>query len=166
MKENKKDIQTYSLIKILLTDYTSFLAVMFPIAIFGMVTFIEVFGFFPDLKRGRPPLGTEAIPFFIQLGIITLVIGFLVIVFRTLKIKSYFDNGIEVKGKVIGTWEWKVDRGRIYFTYQYKNLTYENNMFVHLHRMTKVFTKGKKVRILLNPNNPKKAIIEDIFVKT
>jgi len=166
MSKNKTSYKRYSLRKILFNDYFSFLAWMFPVVIFGMSLFIEIFGFFPDLKRGRPPLGVEAIPFFIQLGVITLIIGFIVIIFRVIAIKSYFDKGVELKGKVTGIWVWRVDRGRIYFTYHYKNLEYENSMFVHFHKMTKVFLPNKQIDVLVKPSNPLKAIIKDIFTDT
>jgi len=67
MAKTKTTSPSYSLKRILINDYISFLAWLFPVIIFGMSIFIEIFGFLPDLKRGRPPLGVESIPFFIQL---------------------------------------------------------------------------------------------------
>ncbi len=128
-----------------------------------MSLFIEIFGFFPDLKRGRPPLGTESIPFMVQFGLIALVIGFIVIIIRVLIIKSYFDKGIEVNGKVTKIWIWRRDRGRIYFTFQYKDLEWDNSVVVHFNKMTKSFLPHKPIKVLINPEDPTKAIIKDIF---
>lgn len=163
MAKTKVTNQSYSLRKILINDYISFLAWLFPIIIFGMSLFIEIFGFFPDLKRGRPPLGTESIPFMVQFGLIALVIGFIVIIIRVLIIKSYFDKGIEVNGKVTKIWIWRRDRGRIYFTFQYKDLEWDNSVVVHFNKMTKSFLPHKPIKVLINPEDPTKAIIKDIF---
>ena len=163
MVKIKINNQNYSLKRIILNDYLSFLAWIFPVVIFGMSLFIEIFGFLPDLKRGRPPLGVESIPFFIQFGIIALVIGMIVIIIRVLTIKSYFDKGVEVNGKVTKIWVWRRDRGRIYFTFQYKDLECDNNSLVHFNKMTKTFLPHRAIKVLVKPNEPLKAIIRDIY---
>jgi hypothetical protein len=163
MAKTKINNKSYSLKKIFLNDYISFLAWLFPVIIFGMSLFIEIFGFFPDLKRGRAPLGVEAIPFFIQFGLIALVIGIIVLVIRVLTIKSYFDRGVEVNGKVTKVWVWRRDRGRIYFTFQYKDLKVDTNAVVHFNKMTKTFLPHRLIKVLVKPEDPTKAIIKDIF---
>lgn len=163
MTKTKTTQKGYSLKRILINDYISFLAWLFPVVLFGISIFIQIFGFFPDLKRGRAPLGTEAIPFFIQFGLIALIIGIVIIVIRVLTIKSYFVNGVEVNGKVTKIWVWRRDRGRIYFTFSYKDLECDNNALVHFNKMTKTFLPHKPVKVLVKPDDPLKAIIKDIF---
>lgn len=158
-----KNKEGYSIKKIFYNDYISFLAWLFPVVIFGMSIFIQIFGLFPDLKRGRPPLGTEAIPFFIQFGLIALVLGIIILVIRVLTIKSYFDKGVEVNGKVTKIWVWRRDRGRIYFNFQYKDLEVDNSSIVHFNKMTKTFLPHKPIKVLVKPNDPLKAIIKDLF---
>lgn len=165
MVKTKSTKESYSLKRILINDYISFLAWLFPVILFGMSIFIEIFGFMPDLKRGRPPLGVEAIPFFIQFGLIALIVGIVVIIIRVLMIKSYFDNGIEVNGKVTKIWVWRRDRGRIYFTFQYKDLECDNNAVVHFNRMTRTFIPPKPIKVLVKPEDPLKAIIKDLYQK-
>ncbi len=162
MIKNKINKNSYSLKKILINDYISFLAWLFPVIIFVMSLFIEIFGFLPDLKRGRPPLGTEAIPFMIQFGLIALIIGIIIIIIRVIIIKRYFENGIEVNGEVTQIWRFR-DRGRIYFTFWYKDLIGDNSSIVHFNRMTKTFLPHKQIRVLMKPNDPLKAIIKDLF---
>lgn len=163
MPKTKTAKEGYSLKKILYNDYISFLAWLFPVILFGMSLFIEIFGFLPDLRRGRPPLGVEAIPFFIQFGIIALAIGIAVIIIRVLIIKNYFDKGVEVNGKVTKIWVWRRDRGRIYFTFRYKDLECDNSAIVHFNKMTKTFLPNKPIKVLVKPEDPLKVIIKDLF---
>ncbi|HLC78510.1 MAG TPA: hypothetical protein VJH92_05270 [Candidatus Nanoarchaeia archaeon] len=160
MKNKEK---SYSIKSILINDYASFASWVFPTVIFIMALFIEVFGFFPDLKRGRAPLTTEAIPFFIQFGIIVLIIGLVIISLRVVRFKKFFENGIEVEGEVTDLWKYR-DRGRIYFTFTYKDLKCDNSNSVHFNNGTKRFLPHTKVRILFKRENYFKAIIKDLFV--
>jgi hypothetical protein len=163
MAKQKITNKSYSLKRILINDYIAFIAWLFPIVIFGISIFIELFGFFPDLKKGRPLLGVETIPFFIQFGLIALFLGLIVVIIRVFVIKSFFDKGIEVNGKVTNVWVWRRDRGRIYFTFQYKNLEGDNSAVVHFNKMTKTFLPHKLIKVLVKPKDPTKAIIKDIF---
>ena len=92
-----------------------------------------------------------------------MVIGIIVIMIRVLIIKSYFDNGVEVNGKVTKIWVWRRDRGRIYFTFQYKDLECDNSAVVHFNKMTKAFLPHRPIKVLVKPNDPTRAIIKDIF---
>jgi hypothetical protein len=163
MSKTKPTNKSYSLKKILINDYISFLAWLFPVIIFGMSIFIKIFGFLPDLKRGRPPLGVEAIPFFIQFGLIALVVGIVVLAMRVSTIKNYFDKGVEVNGKVTKILVWRRDRGRIYFTFQYRDLEGDSSVVVHFNKMTRTFLPHKPIKVLVKPEDPTKAIIKDIF---
>lgn len=162
MKKDNVKKSSYSLKKVLINDYLSFLAWLFPVIIFVMSLFIEIFGFLPDLKRGRPPLGTEAIPFLVQFGLIALVIGVIVIIIRVLNIRSYFDNGAEVSGEVTKIFVFR-DRGRIHFKFRYKDFDCDNSAAVHFNKMTKKFLPHRSIKVLVKPNDPLKAIIKDIF---
>src|SRR3989344_9000931 len=149
MPKNETSYKRYSLRKILFNDYFSFLAWMFPVVIFGMALFIEIFGFFPDLKRGRPPLGTDAIPFFIQLGIIIIIVGIIVIFIRTVLIKSYFQKGKEVHGEITGFWRPKSYNGRIYFKYKFEGMEFNNSMVVYFGSIVRSYSTKDKVRVLV-----------------
>ena len=98
----------------------------------------------------------------IQFGLIALVIGIIIIIIRVIIIKRYFENGIEVNGEVTQIWRFR-DRGRIYFTFWYKDLIGDNSSIVHFNRMTKTFLPHKQIRVLMKPNDPLKAIIKDLF---
>ncbi len=160
--KGKKENSNYSLKVILLNDYISFLAGIFPLVILGITIFTQLFGFFPDLKRGRPPLGTEAIPFFIQFGLIAIVIGAIIIALRVVKIKKILEQDIEVDGKVTKVWKYR-DSWRIYFTYRYKNMEFDNSILTVYNKKTKVLMPNKKIRVIINPEDPLKATIKEVF---
>ncbi|MBI5554036.1 MAG: hypothetical protein HY917_04845 [Candidatus Diapherotrites archaeon] len=98
-----------------------------------------------------------------QIGLGALLTGAQLIGWRYLYIRSFFEKETRVPGKVTDWWTER-DRGRIYFQYTHEDTVYENNTAVHLNAKTRSFKKGRTVTVLVDPKNPLKAIIEDLYV--
>ena len=159
---DKSDRKSPKVTKIIKIDFLASISFIFPIIVFLMALFIEIFGFFPDLKHGRESLDSTAIPFFIKFGIIALVIGVAIIFWRVYRIKKLFNNGSEVHGTVdsIG---FERGRGRINYSYKYKDKFYFSWSAIMKAKETKHLKTGDKINILVNPSKPNNSIVKDFF---
>ena len=77
-------------------------------------------------------------------------------------IKSYFRNGIVVKGTITELMYWR-DRGRITFKYNMEGSEHIGNLTIHTTKATANLGKNDEVKVLVKQENHKKAIIMDIF---
>jgi hypothetical protein len=102
--------------------------------------------------------------FLFKIELIVSVVGIIVFIIRYQNIKWYFDNGKRIQGHIRGFWSYRGDRGRVYFEYQINDEIIRNSVAIHRSKKVNSFRKDDKVTILINKNNPLKAILLDIYV--
>jgi len=153
----------YSIKKIISHDYATMLSfICFVImAVFMAEIYFVGYSF---SKRGLEFVNVpveERFSYCCILGGLCLI-GLIGFVLRINIIKSYFRNGIEAKGTITELMYWR-DRGRITFRYGMEGNEYVGNLPIHTTKATANLGKNDEVKVLVKPENHKKAIIMDIF---
>jgi hypothetical protein len=152
-----------SLVRIIQSDYLALLGILVPVVSLIMYVCVAYFGYFPGL-RGRDPIqGTEGAPLFFYLFIIGLVIGLPLAIWRVRSIQQMFANSVEVNGQVTDISFFR-DRGRVEYSYSYQGQNYSGGNAIMKTGKTLQLRPGSQIMLLVNPNEPKRALIRDLYV--
>lgn len=152
-----------SILRIIQSDYLALIGILFPIIIFIMYAAVEYFGFFPGL-RGRDPIqGTSFAPILLYAGIAGVLIGFPLAYWRIRIIQQMFSKGVEVAGQITGISFFR-DRGSIAYSYTYQGQTYNGSNAIMKTGQTQKMRSGVPVMLLVNPEEPKRALIRDLYI--
>jgi hypothetical protein len=152
-----------SLVRIIQSDYLVLLGILIPVVSLIMYACVAYFGYFPGF-RGRDPIqGTEGAPLFFYLFIIGLVIGLPLAIWRIRSIQQIFANSVEVNGQVTDISFFR-DRGRVEYSYSFQGQNYSGGNAIMKTGKTLQLRPGSQVMLLVNPNEPKRALIRDLYV--
>lgn len=157
-----KDTQKPSVTRIILSDFTTALAMLIILVPWIMYIATAYFGFFPSL-RGRDPLTGSDAPFFQNLGIIATLIGIPLLVWRVRSFQALFARGVEVPGRITNVWFHR-DRGRIEYEYTYQDKKYSSGNAVMKSGRTNKFRNGDELVLIVDPENPKRALIRELYI--
>lgn len=141
-----------SLIRLIDTDYITLLALVFPLVAWGL------YAAFKLTRAASPP---DAI--YIPLAAAVTAAALAVLVWRYRAFAHVFAEGVEVRA-VIHTAAFFRDRGRLEFVYTYLGEKYLGSTAVHKNARTKVLQPGEQVTVLVDPGNPRRAFIRDLYV--
>jgi hypothetical protein len=158
----KKVSMQPSIVRIIQSDYTAGLAVIAPLVTWGMYIATEYFGFFPGLG-GHNPLTGEDAPFFLILAIITTLIFIPILIWRVRSFQTLFSRGIEVPGHITNI-RFNRDRGRVEYTYTYQGQIYQTGNGIYKTKRTKALQQGDEIVLMVDQDNPKRALIRDIYL--
>ena len=148
--------------RVIRTDYAAMLALLFPVVIWGMYVATAFFGFFPGL-RGREPLTASDAPFFLYFSVIVTLLGIPLLIWRIHVIRAIFIRGIEVPGKIMSA-HFPGSRGRLEYAYIFRGQTYRSGHAFQKTKQIRGLQPGDDVTLVVDPNNPGKALIRDICV--
>lgn len=152
-----------SIVRIIQSDFLALLGVIVPLVSLIMYVCVAYFGYFPGL-RGRDPIqGTEGAPLFLYMFIFGLVVGLPLAFWRIRSIQQMFANSVEVVGQVTNISFYK-DRGRVEYTYTYQNQNYSAGNAIMKTGKTRQLSSGSQVVLLVNPDEPKRALIRDLYI--
>ena len=152
-----------SLVRIIQSDYLALLGILVPSVSLIMYVCVAYFGYFPGL-RGRDPIqGTEGAPLFFYLFIIGFVIGLPLSIWRVRSIQKMFANSVEVTGQITDLSFFR-DRGRVEYSYIYQGQNYSGGNAIMKTGKTLQLRPGSQILLLVNPNEPKRALIRDLYV--
>lgn len=101
--------------------------------------------------------------FVLYLSVLSAVL-FLLAVYRTFILVSFYNHGELVDGVVQDVWFYK-DRGRVTYAYEINGLLYLRGNAIMKTKETRDFVKGKPIQVLVNNDNHKKAIIANLYGK-
>lgn len=82
---------------------------------------------------------------------------------RIKRVHALFASGIDVAGQITCLWIVR-DRGRLEFRYRVGEAQFECWTPVHKTARVLAFSEGQAVRVLLDPANPRHAIVRDLYV--
>src|SRR5574341_1001541 len=139
-----------SLFRVISTDYPSFLSVLFPVFFIGF----SVYFFFAK---------NDALQLFLPLAIGVTVIGIPVLVQRYRTISSVFADGMPTQGIVTGIGFFR-GRGRIEYSYTVQGEKQMSANAINKNSRTRKLRVGQKVTVLVDPKDPKRAFIRDIYL--
>lgn len=152
-----------SIVRIIQSDYLALLGVLVPVVSLIMYVCVAYFGYFPGF-RGRDPIqGTEGAPLFFYMFIIGLVIGLPLAFWRIRSIQQMFEKSVEVIGQITNISFYK-DRGRVEYSYTYQNQNYSGGNAIMKTGKTQQLRSGSQVVLLVNPDEPKHALIRDLYI--
>ena len=140
--------QRPSLFRILVLDYYTFMAYL--ITIIGWVIFYA--------NRTDP----ESNMLYIAIGVTCAAV--LVFLWRLYTFIKIFDSGVETPA-IIQRFLYARIHGRIEYTYTYQGVEYNVHDDVVKYTGVREIAIGLQVTALVNPNNPKKAVINELFAK-
>jgi hypothetical protein len=138
-----------SLFRIARTDYLASLTVLAPVVVWGMAVIF-------------PLLGQTDAAFYVSLASAVTVVALPVLLWRTSVVSNTLTNGIDVAG-VISSAGFFRGRGRISYIYSYQGEKLQSSNAVQQNKQASALTVGSSVTVVLDPNNPKRAFIRDIY---
>jgi hypothetical protein len=152
-----------SIVRIIQSDFLALLGVLVPIVALIMYVAVAYFGYFPGF-RGRDPIqGTEGAPLFLNLFIAGLVIGVPLAIWRIRSIQQMFSKSVEVVGQITNI-SFRKDRGRVEYSYTYQSQAYSGGNAIMKNGKTQNLRSGNEVVLLVNPDDPKRALIRDLYI--
>jgi hypothetical protein len=139
-----------SLLRVISTDYSSYLSVLFPI-VFGVFSLYFFFS------------GDDAVRLFLPLAIGVTVIGVPVLIRRYRTISSVFVEGEQAKGIITGIGFFR-GRGNVKYSYTVQGKKQESSNAINKNGRTRKLQVGQKVTVLIDPKDPKQAFIQEIYL--
>lgn len=151
---------TPGLSRIISTDYTALLGAILPLV--GVLLWIgnKFFGF-PSRWRGREIQQGDST--FLWIAAAMVIVGVLLLLWRIHTFQSLFIAGHRVPGRVT-TVSFFRDRGRIEYEYQYAGASHHAGNAIHKNKRTMAIQQGMPVTIVVDPANPKRTILLDLYV--
>ena len=142
--------QSPSLFRVISTDYPSYLSVLFPI-VFGSFT-----AYFFATENSSSQL-------FLFLAISATVIGIPILIQRYRTISSVFANGAETKGEITSIGFFR-GRGRVEYSYTIQGEKQTSGNAINRNSRTRNLRVGQSIKVLVDPENPKRAFIQEIYM--
>lgn len=138
-----------SLIRTIQTDYTAFLAFLFPVIFWGLYLFFT----FSSMDAAG----------FADISIAVTAAGLLILLWRYWLLRSVFHDGVEVPGVVSDIYFFR-GRGRVSYIYTYQGQKYISGNAINKTKRTRSLVQGEQVTLVIDPNNPKRAFIRDLYL--
>jgi hypothetical protein len=138
-----------SLFRIIRNDYAAFMAVILPIVLWGLFLFsVYQENINPNMTNLSIVITAAAIP---------------LLIYRIFYIFKFFNTGEETTAVILGVSFYR-SRGRADFSYTYQGAEYTSGNLLMSSGPVKQLSRGQEVVVLVNPDNPKKAVIRDLFI--
>jgi hypothetical protein len=137
--------------KIIDTDYIALLAVFTPATLWVLYLFFKIF---------RLVFRDEL--FYMWLSVGATALGVALLTWRFISIRQLFENGLEAKGKILKVFFYR-DRGRVDYEYRHQGAKYQGANNFHRTPSTRNLTKGDAVTVVVDPANPKRSMIKDVY---
>lgn len=116
-----------------------------------------IYFLFPLLKPGASIGGL-----FLLVPAISTLLLLSSLIWRIMRINKLFEAGIEVPGEIIGLSIIR-DRGRLEYAYEWRDGMLFSWIPVHKTKRVLGFSKRKKVHVLVDPTDPKKSVVRELF---
>ena len=140
--------------RIIMMDYAAFLGLLIAVAPPAMLalSYIGVLGEQSD----------SDLLFWLFLALAGVVLGLLILFLRLRSIYRLYERAIEVPGIISKVWFTK-DRGRVEYTYSFRGQEYSSGRAIMKSRRTSDLQSGRSVVVIVDPENPGKSLIRDLY---
>jgi hypothetical protein len=152
-----------SVIRMIQSDYMVLLGVLLPVVSLVLYVSVAYFGFFPGFRGHDPIQGTDGAPLFFYLFLAGLVIGLPLAYWRIRSVQGLFSRSVEVSGQITNVSFFR-DRGRIDYEYVYQGQKCSGGTAVMKNGQTQSMRPGIAIVLLVDPDQPKRALIRDLYV--
>lgn len=139
-----------SLFRVISTDYPSLISALFPIVFGGFTAYF----FFT---------GNDSLQLFLLLTTIVTVLGIPFLIQRYRMISSILAEGVQVPGVVTHIRFFR-GRGRVEYSYTAQGEKQTSGNAINKNSHTKELKVGQMVKVSVDRNNPKRAIIREIYL--
>ena len=129
-------------------DFNLTLAIIVPLAIWAVFLLARMLG-----ASGRAIL---------IIAVTATVIGPLLTWRRLRWLRAFFERGEEVPGKLQKVYFYQ-DRGRLDYTYTYLEKKYMGSAAIHKTAITRAFSVGQVVTLVINRDNPEHALLLELY---
>lgn len=139
-------------------DYVALLCVVVPLANWGV---------FVALAVGWVPADNDAArmqSFFLVLAIVSSLIGLPLLFWRLRVMIRLVRLGVPVSATVSHVW-FSRDRGRIDFSYTYQGESFSTGVALSRTETTEGIRVGQRIEVLIDPANPKRAIVPHVLAR-
>ena len=144
--------KSLSIVKILTTDYVSFLCWLAPL----------VFLFSYLVTKNQYP-GASTNLLYLTLGCGGG--GIMLILWRVWYFYNIFSNGLFVEGQIFNVFFYRT-RGTITYTYLYRKQQFSKKVIIQKALHNFPYQIGDSITIAVDPENPERSFIVDFFTKT
>lgn len=157
LKPTKKQL---SIKKILWTDYPAFIYTSL-----AVVAWVVYLAWTPAWRKDGPIIQPELAPYALAIALIFSFLCICIVFYRFHAIKSVFEKGIEVRGKIT---EIKMprDRGKVNYSFFYNSKEFSSHAILHRNKQTLALKQGDRVTLVIDPEQPIHAFIRDLFIET
>jgi len=142
--------QKTSLIRIISNDYPSLLAVLSPIIFWAFTAY-----FFYS--------GNSSTELFLPLSAGITLVAIPVLIWRYRMIASVFEDGMETLGTIQSIYFFR-GRGRVEYVYSFQGQKYASGNAINRSKYTRILRDGQPVTVFVNPENPKRAFVKEIYL--
>jgi hypothetical protein len=151
-----------SITQIIKNDYGALLALLLPVAMWGLYMATGYFGFSFG-RSGRSTVKAGDAPVFLVAALVATLIGVSFFIWRIRSFQSLFANSEEIIGWIVSV-SFVKDRGRVEYTYTVQGQSYVSGNAIHKTRATEALIEGDEVALIVDRANPKRAVIKDLYV--
>lgn len=149
--------------RILKNDYLTLLTIIIPLALALSAWVLKIYGNSSSFKRGTAALSAEDAPFILGLSLFALVICAPICYYRIKQVKTIFENGEVVSGRVKTVW-WIKDRGRMTYQYEHEEYSYQAIVGINKNKETAGYKEGYPLEIIVNKKDPSRSLIKKLYV--
>lgn len=138
--------------RIVLVDYPALVSLLAPLVTAAVYVGNLAFDFMPDRTT-----------FFFWLAIAAILAGLPALVWRITLIRSVFERGVESIGVITSVRFFK-DRGRAEFTYRFQEQRCQSGNALNRTGRTRALQEDQRVRLIVDPQNPRRAFLRDLYL--
>lgn len=158
MTSHKKPTQPPALRQILWTDYTAFIH-----AVLLVMVWVVFIAWVPSWRTSGPIISPKMAPYYLGFCLLISFISLAMLAYRVYLVKMIFSQGDQVRGRITKI-EFRRDRGRVEYVFIYKGEERRVRAGIHRTKQTLALKKGARVIIMVDPSNPEKAFIHDLYI--
>jgi hypothetical protein len=152
-----------SIVLIIKSDYLAYIGVLIPVIIFVMYIGFSFVDYLNVFREDKTIQWAESLSVFFYVFVVGFVVGVPLAIWRIRYIQKLFSNGIEVVGQITNISFYK-DRGKFEYTYTYQGQVYFGNNAIMETEKTHRLLAYSQVVLLVNPDEPKHALIRDVYI--
>ena len=152
-----------SIVKILVSDSMALACLLLPAIIWAIYVGMTYFGLFLNMMARNVAAGEPAL-FMYLIPTIASVFFLPLFFWRIYYFQRLFSKGLTVSGTIDSLAFFK-DRGQINFTYEFAGRRYSSGSAIMKNKTTELFSPGYGIDLVVDPDNPAKVLIKDLFLK-
>ena len=159
MTNKKIPAPSPSLKQILWTDYASFIN-----AVLLVMLWAVYIAWVPAWRASGPIMSPAVAPYYLGFCLLVSAISLSMLIYRVLLLRRIFIQGDQVRGRITKI-DIRRDRGKVEYVFIYKGEQRRASAGIHRTKQTLALKNNTWVTLMVDPSNPAKAFIRDIYIE-